>query len=190
MRRTAATALMILTVAGAAGCGASSDSSVSKSDVQSQVSDKLAAQVGEKPKSVTCPGDLAAKVGTVMRCDLVDNQGYGYGVTVTVTSVEGKDVKFDIKVDDHAKPGTGPAGGAAVSKPDLESEVRAQLAAEVGQAPKAVSCPGDLPAQVGTQMRCQLQDEAGRVYGLTVTVTAVQGTDVKFDIKVDDQPSS
>jgi hypothetical protein len=40
---------------------------------------------------------------------------------------------------------------------------------------------------VGTQLRCELVD-GNNTYGLTVTVTNVDGTTVNFDIAVDDKP--
>jgi hypothetical protein len=51
-----------------------------------------------------------------------------------------------------------------------------------------VSCPDNLKGVVGATLRCQLSD-GGKNYGVTVTVTSVDGNDVEFDIKRDDQPS-
>jgi uncharacterized protein DUF4333 len=87
-------------IIGAAAC--SGDKSVSKTDVANQISSQLAGQVGHKPDSVTCPDDLKAAVGATQRCELTD-QGATYGVTVTVSSVDGDNVKYDIKVDDKPK---------------------------------------------------------------------------------------
>lgn len=89
----------------AAGCTFSTGNSVSKAEVEKQISAQLASSVGQQPKSVTCPGDLKAKVGTTMRCTLVTPQGTNYGLTTTVTSVNGSDAKFSIKVDDHPSSG-------------------------------------------------------------------------------------
>lgn len=41
--------------------------------------------------------------------------------------------------------------------------------------------------EVGATTRCTLTD-AGETYGVNVNVTKVDGTDVKFDLKVDHQP--
>ena len=46
-----------------------------------------------------------------------------------------------------------------------------------------------LPATVGASRRCTLRTGAD-TYGVTVTVTSVQGTDVKFDIQVDKTPTT
>ncbi|BCJ36705.1 hypothetical protein Athai_42080 [Actinocatenispora thailandica] len=83
-----------------AGCGGTS--SVSRSEVEKQVSQQLTAQVGRKPDKISCPGSLKAKVGTTMRCTLTDS-GKSYGVTVKVTSVDGSNVKFHIQVDNKPK---------------------------------------------------------------------------------------
>jgi len=51
------------------------------------------------------PGDLTdPKVGSTERCMINQNDGSSLGVTVTVTSVDGTDVKFDIKADNTAAP--------------------------------------------------------------------------------------
>lgn len=75
---------------------------VDKDQVAKEVSDQLAAQVGETPDSVTCPDNLKGTEGATLRCDL-SSDGQTYGVTVTVTSVSAGDVMFDFKVDDHPK---------------------------------------------------------------------------------------
>ena len=49
-----------------------------------------------------------------------------------------------------------------------------------------MSCP-DLRAQVGESQRCTLFTGTD-TYGVTVTVTGVQGSDVRFDIQVDPTP--
>lgn len=72
-----------------------------------------------------------------------------------------------------------------VQQDDLEQEISSQLEEEVGQAPDDISCPGDLDGTEGEEMRCTLTAGADEL-GLTVTVTSVDGDDVKFDIQVDE----
>jgi hypothetical protein len=50
-----------------------------------------------------------------------------------------------------------------------------------------ITCPDDLKRDVGATTRCELTDQ-GTTYGVTVTVSSVDGGDVKYDFKVDDQP--
>jgi hypothetical protein len=100
VRRVVTVVLAGLVVLGAAGCG----SSVSKEDLQSQVSQQLTAQVGQAPESVTCPDDLDAEVGRSTRCQLLTTEGTTYGVGVTVTKVENSNVSFDIQVDPAPAP--------------------------------------------------------------------------------------
>ncbi len=106
VRKVAAAFAVGLTAVALSACSFSTSTgkSVKEADVESQISAQLAAKIGEKPKSVTCPGDLKAKQGTTMRCSLVDKTDKKYGLTVTVTSVEGNTVNFDIKVDDEPTP--------------------------------------------------------------------------------------
>ena len=75
----------------------------------------------------------------------------------------------------------------SVDKKDLAKEISAQLTKQVGRAPESVECPDDLKGEVGATTRCTLSD-GGKTYGVGVNVTKVDGTDVKFDLKVDDKP--
>jgi hypothetical protein len=76
----------------------------------------------------------------------------------------------------------------SVDKGELAKEISAQLTKQVGRAPESVECPDDLKGEVGATTRCTLKD-GGETYGVGVNVTKVDGSDVKFDLKVDDQPS-
>lgn len=80
-------------------------------------------------------------------------------------------------------------GTPSVSQDQLEEKIKTQLTAQVGQAPDSIECPGDLKGEVGATQRCVLA-AGGTKYGVTVTVTSVEGNTVNFSIKVDDQPMS
>ena len=95
--RTALTAVAAATLL-LAGCG-SGTKAVSQEQVESRVSEQLTKQVGQKPDTISCPGDLKAEKGTTMRCKLTAGSDT-LGLTVTVTSVDGSNVKFDIQVDE------------------------------------------------------------------------------------------
>ena len=83
-----------------AGCSFSTGSgSVSRHKVEKEVSDELTKTVGQRPKAITCPGDLKAVEGTKMRCQLEATDGTKLGLTLTVTSVKDSKVKFHISVD-------------------------------------------------------------------------------------------
>jgi hypothetical protein len=75
----------------------------------------------------------------------------------------------------------------SVDKDDLANEISAQLKEQVGRAPESVECPDNLKGEVGATTRCTLND-SGETYGVDVNVTKVDGSDVKFDLKVDDKP--
>ncbi|GAB3286745.1 DUF4333 domain-containing protein [Parasphingorhabdus pacifica] len=77
-------------------------------------------------------------------------------------------------------------GTVTVGKGEVESQISAQLEQKVGQAPDSVTCPGDLPAEVGETMRCELS-AGGEKLGISTEVTEVDGTDVRFDIQVDEK---
>lgn len=78
-------------------------------------------------------------------------------------------------------------GTMKVSQAQLEEQIKTQLTAQVGQAPDSIECPGDLEGKVGATQRCVLTAD-GTKLGVTATVTSVEGNNVKFDIKVDQQP--
>ncbi len=82
--------------------------------------------------------------------------------------------------------GAAACSSGSASSSDLEGEVSSQLEALVGQAPDSVSCPDELPAEVGAEVRCTLTSDE-TTFGLTVTVTSVDGDVVIFDIVVDDE---
>jgi hypothetical protein len=156
---------------GTAGCS-SGAKTVSKSDVESQISQKMTDPAGNKPESVSCPDDLKATVGAKLDCTMkIKDQTYS--VNVTVTSVEGDTAKFDMVL--------------TVDKKDVAQQISDQLEQQNGKKPDSVSCPDNLKGVQGATLRCTLVD-AGQTYGANVTVTSVEGSDVKFDIKVDDQP--
>ena len=80
------------------------------------------------------------------------------------------------------------AGGVTSFKDYVSTEISRQLEQKVGRAPESVTCPSDLKGEVGATLQCELQD-GGDTYEVTATVTRVEGTNVKFDIEVADEPS-
>ncbi|OBJ49071.1 DUF4333 domain-containing protein [Mycobacterium sp. 1423905.2] len=163
-------------VAGVGACsfsiGKSSAHAVSKNDVAGQITAKMTDAAGNKPESVNCPGDLPAKVGAQLNCEMKVKEAT-YNVNVTVTSVDGKDVKFDMV--------------ETVDKDQVARIISDKLYQQVGQRPDAVTCPDNLKGLQGATLRCQLTDGTQK-YGVNVTVTAVDAGDVNFDFKVDDHP--
>jgi hypothetical protein len=170
LRASSAGALAVLAVAVAA-CS-SGPSVVSKDDVAGQITTKMSDASGNKPDSVSCPGDLKAQVGAQVNCGM-KVKGQTSNVNVTVTSVDGDQAKFDMV--------------ETIDKDQVASQLSDQLAQQVGHKPDSVSCPDNLKGTQGATLRCELTDQ-GQTYGVTTTVTNVQGGDVLFDFKVDDQP--
>ena len=84
----------------------------------------------------------------------------------------------------------GLAGCGAGSLPadDVANGAEDALEAQVGARPD-VTCPDDLAAEVGAETRCTLTvDGDDQEYGVTVTVTAVEGETANFDVQVDEEP--
>jgi hypothetical protein len=91
-------------LAGLAACSidlGGSSSTLTADTVAQRAEDALEEQIGVRP-AITCPDDVEKKVGAETRCTLTGGDDpTEYGVTVTVTSVEGKNVTFDVEVDDQ-----------------------------------------------------------------------------------------
>ena len=179
-----AAALVLAT--GLGGCG--------KIATDDSVEDQIKSQLGTD--SSDCPSDLKGEVGQSIVCKATRGD-QTFDVKVTVTSVEGNTINFDIeRIGGTPAPSTAPASSGAgdvasadpsktVDGKNVAQSVFDQLAANGKQVDK-VSCP-DLAAQLGASQRCSLVSGT-ETYGVTVTVTSVQGTDVKFDIQVDKSP--
>ncbi len=193
---TAALALVI--ALGGCGTVATDDS------VEEQVKSQLGTDTAD------CPTDLQGEFGQSIVCQATKGDD-PFDVKVTVTSVEGNTINFDIErvggtpaaapPAAPAEPGASEASEAPAAETDADvapsdpsatvagrnvaQSVLDQLASN-GKQVDQVSCP-DLPARVGASQRCTLTSGT-ETYGVTVTVTTVLGTDVKFDIQVDQAP--
>jgi hypothetical protein len=152
----------------AAACSFSFGTShtVSKSDVEGQISSKFPDSGGTKPSSVTCPNDLDAKVGAKMTCSMkVKDQPYL--VDVTVTSVNGNDVKFDMQ--------------EKIGKDQVAQLISTKMTDLGGAKPDSVTCPGDLTGRVGAEVNCQMKVK-GTTYNVNATVSSVNGSEITPDI--------
>ena len=191
-RRAATVGTLVLALAGVlGGCG--------KVATNDSVEEQVKSQLGTD--GADCPSDLKGEVGQSIVCRATKGDAPPFDVKVTVTSVEGDTINFDIErvatgpTTAPAAPAgpasdTGadvaPSGPAAtVDGKNVAQSVFDQLVSN-GKQVNQVSCP-DLVAQVGASQRCSLMSGT-ETYGVTVTVTSVAGTDVKFDIQVDQTP--
>ena len=190
-RRAATVGTLVLAlVLTLAGCG--------KVATNDSVEDQIKSQLGTD--AADCPSDLKGEVGQSIVCRATKGEA-PFDVKVTVTSVEGDTINFDIErvasnLTGAPAPAAPPAAGtgadvasaapsSTVDGKNVAQSVFDQLAAN-GKQVNEVSCP-DLNASVGASERCRLKSGT-QTYGVTVTVTSVQGTDVKFDIQVDQTP--
>jgi hypothetical protein len=190
-RAVAAGAAAVALVAVLAGCG--------KVATNDSVEEQIKSQLGTD--TADCPSDLKGEVGQSIVCTATKGSDK-FDVKVTVTSVEGDTINFDIErvagnpTAAAPPPAPAPASNSAadvasaapassVDGKNVAQSVFDQLVAN-GKQVNQVSCP-DLPARVGASQRCSLTSGKD-TYGVTVTVTSVQGTDVKFDIQVDRTP--
>lgn len=77
--------------------------SIPKDKLAKTVKQRLEATNGKRIGSVTCDGDLRAKVKATQRCTLFLGDTK-QGATVTTTSVHGNDVGLHIDVDKKTQP--------------------------------------------------------------------------------------
>jgi hypothetical protein len=79
-------------------------------------------------------------------------------------------------------------GGSSVPKVKVEDETEKMLAKAVGEekSPK-ITCPGDLKGVVGTTLVCSMP-VGDKVADVTLTVTSVEGSNVKWDFKTSPRP--
>jgi len=73
-------------------------------------------------------------------------------------------------------------GGAEVGKAAVEEQAMKAITASVGQPSPQVTCPGSLKGVVGTKLVCSMP-VGDQVADVTITVTSVEGSNVKFDVK-------
>jgi Domain of unknown function (DUF4333) len=78
-----------------AACG---EDVVEQEEVESEAKKAIAAEVGQEPKEINCPGDLKAEQGEKLRCTLVAGDDSELDVDVTVRSIEDGQARFDVQV--------------------------------------------------------------------------------------------
>jgi hypothetical protein len=86
--------------------------------------------------------------------------------------------------------GLAACGTSTLPANEVATKAEDALQQQIGVRP-TISCPDDVKAEVGVKTRCTLTggDDPTR-YGVTVTVTSVDGTNAEFDIQVDQQPQA
>lgn len=86
---------------------------------------------------------------------------------------------------------TAACGAGAIEESDVEASVATQLAEETDQPEPNIDCPGDLDAEVGATMECDLTvDGDDAVYPVTVEVTSVEDGTANYSVEVGEAPSS
>jgi hypothetical protein len=148
--------------------GCSMTSTVDRNEVASTVGSAMREQ-GVPAEGATCPDDLVAEVGRVLRCEFTSG-GQPVDAVVTVTSVSDGKAHYDIHTE--ARP---------IARALLDDKVGQLIGEQAGVAIDSTSCSGDLPPQVGRSVDCTVS-AAGETAGFTVTVTSVDGGQVNFSV--------
>jgi hypothetical protein len=75
-------------------------------------------------------------------------------------------------------------GEDVVEQSEVEAEAEKAITQQVGQAPKSIECPGDLKAEKGEKMKCELTAPDDSKLDVTITVTSAEDGNAKFDVQV------
>ena len=81
----------------------------------------------------------------------------------------------------------GCGGADVVSRAEVEKQTREGLTKSVGQQAPPAKCPKELKAEVGATTRCTMDFPEKKRLGITVKVTKVDGSNVRFAIEADQQ---
>lgn len=73
-----------------------------------------------------------------------------------------------------------------IPKSAVEKEISGKYAEQAGRPARAVSCPKDVTAKVGTSVQCTLTTSDGATHPVIVSVTSVSGRTVNFFIQLGD----
>ena len=72
--------------------------SVDQSQVEKRTDEQLSQKAGIEAEKVECPGDLSAKEGAKMTCDVTSTTGDKFKVELTVTATSDDQVTWDVDV--------------------------------------------------------------------------------------------
>ena len=87
---------------------------------------------------------------------------------------------------------TGATGADSGSIPtsEIESKATESLTKQVGQEPKSIDGPKDLPLEEGASETCVLTADDGTTIDMTATVKSVSGDSFELDFQVADKPNN
>ena len=77
-------------------------------------------------------------------------------------------------------------GGGVIEEADVEASVAAELAAELDQPEPNIDCPGDLKAEVGASMECELTVDGDEetVLPVAVKVESIEDGTANYSVEV------
>ena len=160
---------LLLALPALAGCS----ETLNVDNAEKEIASGYAAQVPSADvRSVTCPDDISADVGTRARCALTLARDVRLDVDVRVTGDDGK-IRWETV-------------GGTLPGDRVERKGAAALAARTGRTPDAIACPARVDMKIGSTTRCELT-AGDETYGATVTIKDASGA---FDIEVDEQPAA
>lgn len=129
-----------------------------------QLERAVARLVDGSPDAVSCLSGLLGRAGAVAQCDVATG-GAPLRRTAVVTGVDGLTMTFDVL--------------PLLTKAEVEASLLDELAARVNKRPDSAVCSGNLEGRVGNTVDCTVLSGTERA-GLTLTVTAVDGTKIDY----------
>jgi Domain of unknown function (DUF4333) len=161
------------------GVASSDDETADRHELETEVASILESRSGAAPREVDCPDALTIEVEARTTCtwakESVDAE---YLVQVQVTEIDGDEASFDVM------PMATPA--------QLEDNVVNALEG-IGVVSPSVECEEGVVLRNDAEQRCVVTDSEGTEYGLTATMSDVQGNEegdftFRIDVKVDEEP--
>jgi hypothetical protein len=135
---------------------------------QSQLEKSVLGLVGQgalgKVDSVSCESGLAGTTDAVAYCS-VTSEGNTVRRLVEVTKIDGLELDYTV--------------APVLLKAEVESGLLDQLQQQLGQRPDAASCTDNLQGKTGATVDCVVTS-GDQTQPFTLTVTAVQGSDINF----------
>ncbi|TQL77044.1 uncharacterized protein DUF4333 [Stackebrandtia endophytica] len=187
-------------------CSAEAGFTVTGDELADNAAGALEEQIGQRPELDCGSEDIILTEGKEVPCTLTDpTTGSEYDTTVTITKVDGTEYEIQVQVADEPKGGDSasasddpasddPASsddeaGLEVAATDLATAAADALEEQVGQRP-TIDC-GELNITIyeGRTTYCDLIDDAaGEIYEVTLTITTIEGTNFEFDVAVASEP--
>ncbi|MGY4103745.1 DUF4333 domain-containing protein [Nocardia sp. R16R-3T] len=170
---------VVVVTACSSGSGPAGPPSVSIYSLQSKGTDLFKSKIHQDPKSVSCDGELDAKVGATQKCTVVDLTGGQWALTAKVTDLDGDVAEYDMNFDD--KFATAEEVASQVGELVHLQGISTMNWQSVGTV-ESSTCDGVLRGTVGAEIHCTVTNSDGTVVPATAKTVGIEAGTVKYDV--------